>query len=105
MLVLAAACLAAPAAQASDKQAGFVSGYIKDITSMPAGLLIRMDDNGMPTLCGTSAPGWMLVPQSNTAMISVFLSYWTTGKKQFTIYADPVAGGFCTVGQVDPVDS
>lgn len=103
LLALAAACVAAPA-QASDPHPGYITGKVTDITSTAAGLMIRMDDNRVPTLCGAPSVGWMLVPQSNSTMISVFLSYWATSKKNFTIYADPVAGGYCTIGQIDPED-
>lgn len=104
LLPLAVTGIAGPAAQASDPQPGYVSGQIKDITSTPQGLLIRTDDDRVPTLCGSGPVGWMLVPQANATMISVFLTYWAAGKKRFTIYADPVAGGYCTIGQVDPED-
>jgi hypothetical protein len=104
MLILVAACLATPVAQASDRQPGYVSGRINDVTSTTAGLMIRMDDNGVPTLCGNPANGWMLIPQSSSAMIGVFLSYWAAGKKNFVVYADPVSGSYCTIGQLDPAD-
>ncbi|MDP5279763.1 hypothetical protein Q9Q95_12590 [Sphingomonas sp. DG1-23] len=99
------AVLAAPAAQASDPYTGYISGRVVDITSTNAGLMMRMDDGRIPTLCGTSSYGWMLVPQSSSAMISVFLTYWGTGRKNFTIYVDQAAGSACVVDQIDPVDS
>lgn len=83
---------------------GYVVGNVIDITSTTAGLMMRMEDSRVPTLCGASSYGWMLVPQSNSAMISVFLTYWASGKKNFTIYIDQTAGSACIVDQIDPVD-
>jgi len=103
-LAAALAAFTAGPAQASDPHPGYIVGQITDITSTQAGLMIRMDDNRVPTNCGTSSYGWMLVPQANSTMISVFLTYWAAGKKNFTIYADPVANSYCTVGQIDPID-
>ncbi|MDV3458295.1 hypothetical protein RZN05_14960 [Sphingomonas sp. HF-S4] len=102
---LAACAFAASPSQASDPYPAFIVGKVVDITSTTAGLMVRMDDNRVPTLCGTPSVGWMLVPQSSSAMISVFLTEWAASKKNFTIYIDSAVGTSCIVNQINPIES
>lgn len=91
-------------AVASTVQTNYISGNIKDITSVHGALLIRMDDDRVPTQCQPSGSFWMRIDQSDTAMISTVLMYWGQGKTSFTIYIDSWAGGYCAIGQADPIN-
>lgn len=89
--------------EASTVQPGYVSGEIGDITSVHGALLVKMDDNRVPTQCAGSGSAWMKIDQAETAMTSVVLSYWLQGKKGFTLYIDTWTSGYCTIGQADPI--
>ena len=91
-------------AVSSTVQPNYISGNIKDITSVHGALLIRMDDDRVPTQCQPSGSFWMKIDQSDTAMISTVLMYWGQGKTGFTMYIDNWTGGYCTIGQADPIN-
>lgn len=91
-------------AVASTVQPNYISGNIKDITSVHGALLIRMDDDRVPTQCQPSGSFWMRIDQIDTAMISTVLMYWGQGKTAFTMYIDSWTGGYCTIGQADPIN-
>ncbi len=91
-------------ASASSVQANYIIGEIKDITSVHGALMVRMDDDRVPTQCAGSGSAWMRVDQSDTAMVSVILSYWMQGKKKFAIYVDTWISGYCSIEQADPLD-
>jgi hypothetical protein len=96
------AILASPALAASVVTATTVSGFVGDLTSLPSGLLIRMDDDQVPTNCTGAASSWMQISQSDTVMVSTFLTYWAAGKRSFTLYTNAWTSGYCSVGQVYP---
>lgn len=103
IITVASLAIASGPASASVVTQGYVSGDLGDITSIKGGLLIRMDDNRVPTSCGIGQ-GWMKIDQSDTAMISLVLSYWLQAKKSFSIYvaSGTTPDGFCSVQQSDP---
>lgn len=71
---------------------------------MHGALLVRMDDDRTPTQCQGSGSFWMEIKQSDTAMISVVLTYWAQQKTAFTLYIDTWSSGYCAIGQADPVN-
>lgn len=81
----------------------YLGGKIYDITSIPAGLLIRLEGNAVPTACADlNAWGWMLIPEENKTMISVALAMLAQGKKSATVYTSGSVGSYCKVIQYDP---
>lgn len=82
---------------------GHVSGKITNITSITAGILVRIGSNEVPENC-TSGEAWMLIKQADSAMISMTITAWTLGRG-VTVYTSPAISGFCQVGQVDPYES
>ncbi|MBN3517633.1 hypothetical protein JYA59_20480 [Vibrio neptunius] len=83
----------------------YVSGEVYDITSTRQGLLIRVDEDKVPTDCnGVNPSGWMLIKKENQTMISVALAMRAQGKRMATVYIDGVQDNFCTVSQYDPHD-
>jgi hypothetical protein len=44
----------------------------------------------------------MQIAQGDSAMVSTFLTYWATGKKNFTVYTNAWSSGYCSIGQLDP---
>lgn len=64
----------------------FVSGPIKDISSTPIGVLVRIDDpdtdgpHNVPGVCGTVAGNWLIVKEENRSMLSVLMLAWTQNK-------------------------
>jgi hypothetical protein len=81
--------------------AGHVSGKITNITSIQAGLLIRIEANETPENC-TSSNVWMQVDEQYKTIISLAITSWTLGKT-VTVYTSPGTSGFCKITQVDPV--
>lgn len=94
--------LSASPVAASAAYSNYIVGDIKDITSVRGALMVRIDDDKVPTLCNGSGSFWMRVDQSETAMVSVILSYWMQGKRRFTLYTDGWTSGYCPIGQADP---
>lgn len=103
LLALMGALVLTSEARASDVFSNYVKGDIADITSVHGALLVRMDDNRVPTQCAGSNSPWMKIDQSETAMTSVVLSYWLQSKRGFTLYIDTWSSGYCTIGQADPI--
>ncbi len=81
----------------------YVSGNITNLTAVKSGVMIMLD-SGLPDNCSGSPYGWMLIKQSNTAITSVVLAAWVSGKKQGTIYTSGRENGtgYCLVVQFDP---
>jgi hypothetical protein len=103
MLAGLAAATISTCGQASTAQSNFITGDIGDITSVHGALLVKMDDNRVPTQCAGSGSAWMKIDQTDTAMTSLVLSYWLQGKRGFTLYIDTWTNGYCSIGQADPV--
>lgn len=84
----------------------YVSGSVYDITSVGAGLLIRVDGNTVPTDCeGLNGSGWLLVKEENKTMVSVILAMRAQGHRSATIYTGSISGSYCVVTQYDPHDN
>lgn len=83
---------------------GHQFGKISNLTAVTGGIMIMLD-SGLPDNCAGSPYGWMLIKQSNTAITSVVLATWLTGKKQGTVYSSGRENGtgYCLVTQFDPV--
>lgn len=78
-------------------------GKVYDITSIRKGLLIRLEDNIVPTQCqDLNIYGWMLIPEENKTMISLALAHFMQGKTKATIYTQGTVGSYCKVIQYDP---
>ena len=82
------------------------AGNMKDLTSVEAGLLIKLD-TGMPGNCAGSPYDYMLVREENKTLISVTLALWITEKKGVTVFTSGIPGGsgygvYCVVNQVRP---
>jgi len=80
---------------------GHVSGDITNITSVNAGILVRIGANEVPENC-TSGKAWMLISEEKKSMISLTITAWTLGKT-VTVYTTATTNGYCLVHQVDPV--
>ena len=91
-------------ATASSVNDSYINGTVKDITSIHGALLVRMDDDRVPVQCKSSGSYWMKIDQSDSAMVSTFLTYWSQGKTSFTIYIDNWNSGYCSISQVDPLN-
>jgi hypothetical protein len=46
----------------------WVSGTMMDITSVPEGLLIKVDGGSLPNNCTGASAGWMKIPEANKTM-------------------------------------
>lgn len=78
-------------------------GKLYEITSISEGLLIRLENNTQPLSCPKNNYGWMLIPQSSKAILSVTLAHWYQKKRSVDIYVEPYIGtGYCRVSQVHP---
>lgn len=82
----------------------YASGEISDITSVKGALLVRFADNKVPSNCGGAGFGWLRIDQTDTAMISLTLTYWTQRMRRFTVYTTGSSSGYCDVGQMDPAN-
>ncbi len=79
----------------------WLGGNITNITSSKAGLSIILD-SGLPDNCQGVSYNWMRIKQEDSAMISVALTLWTTGKTSVTVYTDGIVNGKCIINQLDP---
>ena len=78
------------------------SGKIYEITSIPEGLLIRLENGDKPTTCPKNVD-WMLIPQSSKVILAVTLAHWYQKKRIVDVYVEPYAGTYyCKVTQVQP---
>jgi hypothetical protein len=89
-------------ANSSTAYQNYIYGDVKDITSVRGALMVRIDDDKVPTVCSSAGSSWMRIEQTETAMTSVILSYWLQGKKRFTFYSDGLSSGYCSINQADP---
>ncbi|MDX1304561.1 hypothetical protein [Photobacterium sp.] len=83
----------------------YQSGSIENLTAVESGVMIMMD-KGLPDNCEGSPYGWMLIKQEHTAITSVVLAAWASGKKSGTVYTSgrESGNGFCLVNQFDPAN-
>lgn len=81
----------------------YQSGSISNLTATTAGIMIMLD-KGLPTKCNGSPYGWMLIKQEYTALTSVVLAGWVSGKKSGTVYISgrENGDGVCIINQWDP---
>lgn len=82
---------------------GYVSGEITNITSVRAGLLVKIENGEVARTC-QGGKSWMQVKQEDTAIISMLITSWTL-KRKITVYTDPTNTGYCQVNQIDPNES
>lgn len=95
------ACLAEPARAG----ASWVCGPISNLTSTTDGLIVRIGEPPIvPDNCAGPQNGgyWMLIPNAASTMVSVTLSRWLVGKKNFCIYTTPTTNTYCAVSQAHP---
>lgn len=102
LLPTALICFHPGPANASAVYQNYIHGEIRDITSVRGALMVRIDDDKVPTVCSPSGSSWMRIEQTETAMTSVVLSYWLQGKRRFTFYSDGLSSGYCSINQADP---
>jgi hypothetical protein len=102
IMALALLATAANNVKASVVTSSYITGDIKDITSVRGALMVRIDDDRVPTICAPSGTPWMRIDQADAAMVSVVLSYWMQGKRRFTLYTDGWTSGYCPIQQADP---
>ncbi|QHH96405.1 ABC transporter ATP-binding protein [Acinetobacter dispersus] len=84
----------------------WVSGKITNITSITEGLLIKLEEGNLPTVCnGHAAFGWFLIPQERKTIIALTLIHWSQGNRQVDVYVDPnqSTNNYCTVQQIHPL--
>jgi hypothetical protein len=94
--VLLTAALPAHAAET------YLTGNLSEVTTVPEGLLIRLD-NGLPDHCAGTPYNWMLVPETHKTVLAMTMMLWLAGKREMTVYTRAYTGnGYCTVWQVDP---
>lgn len=63
-----------------------------------------MLDTSIPDNCSGTPYGWMLIKQDHTALTSMVLTAWASGKKKGTVYTSGRAAngtGYCVVNQFD----
>lgn len=104
LTALVCSLLVCHSANASTQYANYISGNVKDITSIHGALLVRMDDDRVPIQCQAAGSSWLKIDQTDTAMVSTVLTYWAQGKTAFTIYIDSWSSGYCSVAQADPAN-
>jgi hypothetical protein len=101
ILALAASLVGTPASAVTN----YRTGTIFDHTSVEGALLIRFDPavTQVPENCVGGYSNWMLIPESNKAMMAVTLMAIAMGNRVMTVYAKGVgASGYCELVQVDP---
>jgi hypothetical protein len=83
----------------------YQSGKIVNLTAGTYGIMIMMD-SGAPENCEGTPYGWLLIKQEHTAIVSVVLAAWASGKKEGTVYTfgQKNSTGYCLVSQFDPVN-
>ncbi len=80
----------------------YLTGNITNLTSTGGGLLIMLD-SGIPVNCTGTPYNWLLIRAENKAMIALTLTMYSLGKKNATVYTNPVTpGSFCEINQYDP---
>lgn len=80
----------------------YLTGTMSNITAGRDGLLIMLDME-VPANCAGIPYGWMMIRESNKAMIAVALVAWYTGNRGVTIYTDgALPGAVCVINQFDP---
>jgi len=79
----------------------YLSGNIKNLTAIRSGVMIMLD-TGVPNNCSGTPYNWMLVEQEHTAITSVVLAVWVSGKKLGTVYTSGIKNGYCVITQFDP---
>ena len=81
----------------------YLNGNIIGITSIPIGLMIRLENNAVPDNCQGSPYGWMYIPEQYKTMIALALMAYSQGNKNVTVYTDNYSGaGYCSINQFDP---
>jgi hypothetical protein len=80
-------------------------GNIIDLTSVSAGVMIKLD-TAAPTICvGIDGNQWMLIPAENKSVTALLLMMYSMGKRNATVYSTgTVVNGWCVVSQYDPTE-
>ncbi|WP_370980198.1 hypothetical protein [Agaribacterium sp. ZY112] len=80
----------------------YLAGDVTSITSIPQGLLLRINGNEKPSGC-TQSSAWMLIPEERKTMISVALAMYMSGNRKAVVYISTSASGsYCVINQYDP---
>ncbi|MGI0118929.1 hypothetical protein [Zooshikella sp. RANM57] len=87
----------------ANSEPNYQSGKIVNLTAITGGIMIMMD-KGLPDNCVGSPYGWMLIKQEYSAMTSVVIAAWASGKTVGTVYTSgrEDGQGYCLVTQFDP---
>ncbi|MFW2174626.1 ABC transporter ATP-binding protein [Acinetobacter guillouiae] len=83
----------------------YTTGNITAITSIPEGLLIKLEEGNLPTVCnGHASYGWFFIPQARKTILSLTLILWTQKKTNVILYVDNNQGTnmYCTINQIQP---
>lgn len=83
----------------------YTVGNITSITSIPEGLLIKLEEGNLPTVCiGHASYGWLFIPQTRKTILSLALILWTQKKPQVVVYVDEdqSTNMFCKISQIQP---
>ena len=85
--------------------AHYQSGKIKNLTAVTNGIMIQMD-TGLPDNCEGTPYNWLFIKQEYTALTSVVLAAWVSGKSTGTVYTTGRINGtgMCIVNQFDPAN-
>jgi hypothetical protein len=85
-------------------QAGpnYVFGQITNYTSIEGGLLLIVD-NGVPNNCSGTPYGWMIIPDTDKAMLAMAFMRISQENMGVALYSNgSYSLGFCRVTQYDP---
>jgi hypothetical protein len=85
-------------------QAGpnYVVGNITNYTSIEGGLLLIVD-NGVPNNCSGTPYGWMIIPDTDKAMLAMAFMKINQENMGVVLYSNgSYSLGFCRVTQYDP---
>jgi hypothetical protein len=87
-LIATAALVATASAGAADT---YLTGNLSEVTTVPEGLLIRLD-NGLPDHCAGTPYNWMLVSEANKTVLAMTMMLWFTGGRLMTVYTRAYTG-------------
>lgn len=79
----------------------WLRGTIVDVTATELGLMVRFENNAVPTSCAGVGSGWMLIPEANKTMVAFAMSKWIAQQRSVDIYVKGMVNGYCVVEQVD----
>jgi hypothetical protein len=80
----------------------YVFGYVTNYTSIAGGLLL-MVDRGVPNNCSGTPYGWMIISDTDKAMLAMAFMRINQNNMGVALYSNgSYSSGFCRVTQYDP---